>query len=71
MGSLALAQNPEFHTRSKHIGVQWHFVREKIQDHTVAVEYLKTEDMVADGLTKALGKTKFESFVKLMGMTTQ
>ena len=70
MGALALAQNPEYHARSKHIDVQWHFVREKIQQELVALEYLPTEEMVADGLTKPLGKEKFKQFVKLMGMTT-
>ena len=69
MGALALAQNPEYHARSKHIDVQWHFVREKIQEELVALEYLPTEEMVADGLTKPLGKEKFRQFVILMGMT--
>ena len=35
----------------------------------MALEYLNTEDMVADGLTKVLGKEKFQKFVNLMGMT--
>jgi hypothetical protein len=48
MGALALAQNPEYHACSKHIDVQWHFVREKIQEELVALEYLPTEEMVAD-----------------------
>ena len=69
MGALALAQNPEYHARTKHIDVQWHFVREKIQENLVSLEYLNTEDMVADGLTKPLGKEKFQKFVNLMGMT--
>jgi hypothetical protein len=70
MGALALAQNPEYHARSKHIDVQWHFVREKIQEKLVTLNYLPTDRMVADGLTKPLGKEKFKKFVDLMGMTT-
>jgi hypothetical protein len=68
MGALALAQNPEYHARSKHIDVQWHFVREKLQEERVKIEYLPTGEMVADGLTKPLGKEKFRDFIKLMGM---
>ena len=56
MGALALAQNPQYHTRSKHIDVQWHFVREKIQEELVAFEYLPTEEMVADGQPSRWGK---------------
>ena len=56
MGALALAQNPEYHARSKHIDVQWHFVWEKIQQKLVALEYLPIEEMVTHVLTKPLEK---------------
>jgi hypothetical protein len=69
MGAMALAQNPEYHARSKHIDVQWHFVREKIQEEVVTLNYLPTDKMVADGLTKPLGKEKFKQFVDLIRMT--
>ncbi|GMF51699.1 unnamed protein product [Phytophthora lilii] len=31
-GSIALAKNPEFHKRTKHIDIRYHFVREKVED---------------------------------------
>ena len=68
MGALALAQNPEYYARKKHINVQWHFVREKILENLVQLEYLQTEEIVADGLIKPLGKEKFYRFISLMGM---
>jgi sulfur relay (sulfurtransferase) DsrC/TusE family protein len=70
MGALALAQNHKYHVQSKHIDVQWHFVREKIQEEVVTLNYLPTDKMVADGLTKQLGKEKFKQLVDLIGMTT-
>jgi hypothetical protein len=52
--AIALGKNPEFHKRSKHIDVQYHYVREQVQNGQVVTPYLSTAHMVADGLTKAL-----------------
>ncbi len=56
MRALALAQNPEYHAPTKRINLQKHFVREKIQEELVSLEYLTTEDMAPDRLIKSLGK---------------
>jgi hypothetical protein len=52
--AIALGKNPEFRKRSKHIDVQYHYVRQEIEDNRVTVPYLPTGQMIADGLTKAL-----------------
>lgn len=57
--SIRLARNPEFHKRTKHIDVRFHFVREKVQAGELRVEYLRTEEQKADILTKALTKNRF------------
>ena len=67
-GSMALAKNPEFHSRTKHISIQQHFVREKVEQEEVRLEYLPTGDMLADLLTKALPREKMERFRKQMGV---
>jgi len=67
-GSMALAKNPEFHSRTKHISIQQHFIREKLEEEEVHPEYLPTGDMVADLLTKALPREKVERLRKLMGI---
>ena len=54
-GAIALAHNPEHHARTKHIDIQYHFVRNCVEDGTTRLEYCSMKDMVADGLTKALG----------------
>jgi len=53
-----LATNPVFHGRTKHIDIRYHFVREALKDNLIDLEYLCTEDMIADVLTKALSVDK-------------
>ena len=53
-GALALTQNPVFHPRSKHIAIQYYFIREVVQAGQLIVEYISTKGMVDDALTKSL-----------------
>ncbi len=55
-GAISLMKNPTQHVRTKHIDVQDHFVRERVENDKVTFEYYSIEDMVADVLTKALPK---------------
>jgi hypothetical protein len=66
--AIALAHNPEHHARTKHIDIQYHFVRNCVEDGTTRLEYCPTEDMAADGLTKGLGPERHRKLVKKMGM---
>jgi hypothetical protein len=66
--AIALAHNPEHHARTKHVDIQYHFVRNCVEDGTTRLEYCPTEDMVADGLTKALGPDRHRKLAKMMGM---
>ena len=66
--SLQLAENPEHHQRSKHIDIQWHFIRNEVRDKKVALSYIETELMTADGLTKVLGTVKHRRFIELLRM---
>ncbi|XP_050939142.1 uncharacterized mitochondrial protein AtMg00810-like [Cucumis melo] len=52
--TIALAKNPVFHDRSKHIDTRFHFIRDCISRKEVQVEYVKTEDQIADIFTKTL-----------------
>ncbi|HEY0433295.1 MAG TPA: reverse transcriptase domain-containing protein [Chitinophagaceae bacterium] len=51
-GCIALAKNPIYHAKSKHIDIQHHFVREKLEKGDISIEFKGTEEMVADILTK-------------------
>jgi hypothetical protein len=67
-GAIALAKNPQFHGRSKHIDIQWHYVREKVADNTVELQWTETSRQVADGLTKPLNKELFTRFRNALGI---
>ena len=67
-GAIALAKDPRFHSRTKHIDIQWHFVRDQVESGAVEFEWVRTNDMAADGLTKSLSKDKFAAFVRQIGL---
>jgi hypothetical protein len=67
--AIALAENPTYHARSKHIDIQYHFVREKVANSTIRLQYIPTGQMAADGLTKPLERVKFERYCCLLGLT--
>lgn len=57
--AMSLAEKPGDHRRTKHIDVQYHFIREKIESKEVQVEYCPTGQQLADIMTKALPREKF------------
>ena len=54
--STYLAVNPVFHAQTKHVKIDYHFVREQVTSQQLRVGYLSTKDQVADILTKPLKK---------------
>ena len=67
-GVLALTQNPVFHPRSKHIAIQYHFTRGLVQDGRIIVNYIPTEAMIADALTKSLPRPQHVALTEMMGI---
>ena len=67
-GAIALAKDNKFHSRTKHIDIRYHFIREAVEDKKIMVSYIPTEENVSDILTKALAKPKFQRFVELLGL---
>ena len=67
-GSIALAKNPEFHKRTKHIDIRYHFVREKVEEGEVVLQYVSTTDMLADIMTKAITAVQFENLRNRLGI---
>ncbi|KAH9649806.1 hypothetical protein KPL70_026120 [Citrus sinensis] len=57
--ALHIARNPAFHSRTKHIGVQYHFVREVVEDGSVDLQKIHTKENLADVLTKPINTDKF------------
>jgi hypothetical protein len=58
-GAIAMSCNPVLHKTAKHISIKMHFIREKVLSGDVRLEYVHTEAMLADALTKALSKVIF------------
>lgn len=58
--ALHIARNPAFHSRTKHIGVQYHFVREVVEDGSVDMKKIHTKENLADVLTKPINTDKFK-----------
>ena len=65
-GAIQLSRNPQFHNRTKHIDVAFHFIRERIESKEIDVLYCPTKNMLADIMTKGLIKQKFEKFRNLL-----
>jgi hypothetical protein len=59
VSALALASNPVYHARTKHIKVDYHFVREKVLNRDIALKFISTHDQIADVFTKGLSFARF------------
>ena len=57
--ALHLIRNPAFHSKTKHIQVQYHFVCKKVEEGTVDMQKIYTKDNIADFMTKAVNGDKF------------
>ncbi|MCO5570337.1 hypothetical protein L7F22_024056 [Adiantum nelumboides] len=66
--ALAIARNPIFHARIKHIEVHYHYVRERLLAREVSLAYVPTQNILAYLFTKALSCEKFEAFCKALGL---
>jgi hypothetical protein len=69
-GSIAMARNPQFHKRSKHIAIRWHWVRNLVQNGDITIENCRDPEQTADILTKALAHPKHQKHLKEMGLIT-
>ncbi|XP_074361822.1 secreted RxLR effector protein 161-like [Apium graveolens] len=66
--AIDLEKNPVFHSRSKHINIRYHFIRECIENEEIVVKHVRTDEQRANSLTKALTTFKFEKMIKLPGV---
>jgi hypothetical protein len=57
-----------FHERSKHVEIKYYFIRDKVQEGEVKLEYIPTDEQTADILTKPLSRIKSAYFREKMGI---
>ena len=62
LSNIQLVKNPVFHSRTKHIEVHYHFVRERVLSGEVDLQYVPTDRQTADIFTKPLGLHKLRQF---------
>ncbi|GJZ14593.1 hypothetical protein Tco_0550270 [Tanacetum coccineum] len=66
--AIALCCNNVQHSRSKHIGVRYHFIKEQVENGVVELYFVRIEYQLADIFTKALPRERFNFMVKKLGM---
>jgi hypothetical protein len=65
---IKLSENLIFHDRSKYIEIRYHFIRDRVQKGAVKLQYVSTNEQVADILSEGLSKEKFEYFQEKLGV---
>ena len=67
-GDMKLAENPQFHNRTKHIDIGYHFIQDTLAAGEIVVQDLPTADMVAEIMTKPLPSEKHKEHSGAMGL---
>lgn len=68
LGATYLCENPVFHSRMKHIALDFHFVRDQVQRKLITVDHVNSMNQVADLLTKSLPKSLFQKQFNKLGL---
>lgn len=63
IGATYVAANPKFHSKMKHLGLDYHFVHENVQSGNLRVSYISSNDQLADALTKSLARAPFQTLM--------
>ena len=68
LSALSVAKNPEHHGRMKHLDLRFYWLRDAVEAGKISPVHLRTDEMPADLLTKALPRAKVELFRRMMGL---
>ena len=70
LSAIELAKNPLYHARTKHVDIRYHFIREKVNSKEINLVYCPTNQLLADGLTKAITISQWTEFIIGLGLST-
>ena len=65
---MKLSKNSVFHDKSKHIKIKYHYIMDMVHRGVVKLQYVATDEQIADVLTKPLARVKFEYFKEKLGV---
>ena len=66
--AIDVTKNPVYHSRTKHIDIKHHFLRDCVEKQLIHLEKVFTDDNLADLYTKAFSKSRFDFLVQINGM---
>lgn len=68
VGATYLCANPVFHSRMKHVALDYHFIRDNVQSGALRVSHVSMKDQLADALTKPLARARFQELSSKIGV---
>ncbi|GJT54999.1 hypothetical protein Tco_0990053 [Tanacetum coccineum] len=66
--AIAISCNPVQHSRTKHINVHYHFIKEQVERGIIELYFVRTEYQLGDMFMNALSQDRFECLVRRLGM---
>ncbi|OWZ03764.1 polyprotein [Phytophthora megakarya] len=67
-GAIALESNAGYNARIKHVDIKHHFIRANVARDVIEVNYVPTNDQLADKLTKGLGTKRLQYLMDASGL---
>jgi hypothetical protein len=66
---ISMSKNPVFHSKTNHIPIKYHFLRDQVTNTIVSLHYIPSKDQIVNIFTKLLAKSQFEYLRQKLGMT--
>jgi hypothetical protein len=66
--AISISKNPVMHSKTKHIPIKYHFLRDQVTQKIVKIVYVDTKEQIADIFTKPLPRSTFENLRQKLGV---